>query len=115
MLQLIEVLFHEIEEVVEDITVGKRSYDPLPVISRVYLLILRTGLYSDHCKGWKNETTENKTWVNFKTHFIQIYRVLKMMQTASRQARCNVVKDEINDESTDITDIIEAIVKIATI
>ena len=38
-----------------------------------------------------------------------------MMQTASRQARFNVVKDEINDESTDITDIIEAIVKIATI
>ena len=38
-----------------------------------------------------------------------------MMQTASRQARLNVVKDGINDESTDITDIIEAIVKIATI
>ena len=55
-----------------------------------------------------------KTWVNFKNHFTQTHRGLKMIQSVSRQAGCNVLEDEINDNSTDITDIVKSIANTAT-
>ena len=54
-----------------------------------------------------------KTWVNFKNHFTQTHRGLKMIQSVSRQAGCDVLEEEINDNSTDITDIVKSIANAA--
>ena len=43
--QPIEVLFHQIETAVEFSEAGNRPYDQKQVVSRAYLLILKTGLY----------------------------------------------------------------------
>ena len=48
----IETFFHQIELAVEYITAGKRPYQTVQVVSRAYLLVLQTGLYTEACREW---------------------------------------------------------------
>ena len=73
----IEVIFHQIEEAIEYATAGKRPYDPLQIISRAYLLILRIGLYPEPCKDLENKIAADKTWVNFKPNSRRVTVTLK--------------------------------------
>ena len=83
----IETLFHQIELAVEYATAGKRPYQDAQVISRVYLLVLRTGLYPEACRDWDKRALTDKTWSLFKTYFTVAHRDLRLMQTASKQVR----------------------------
>ena len=46
----IETLFHQIEVAAEFAEAGNRPYEKDQIISRVYLLILKTGLYQEACR-----------------------------------------------------------------
>ena len=82
----IETLFHQIELAVEYTTAGKRPYQEDQVVSRAYLLVLRTGLYAEACRDWDKKTLADKKWSRFKTYFTVAHRDLRLMQTASKQA-----------------------------
>ena len=82
----IETLFHQIELAVEYATAGKRPYQEDQVVSRAYLLVLRTGLYAEACRDWDKKTLADKKWSLFKTYFTVAHRDLRLMQTASKQA-----------------------------
>ena len=64
--QPIEVLFHQIETAVEFAEAGNRPCDPKQVVSRAYILVLKTGIYPEAYKDWENKTKLLKTWVSFK-------------------------------------------------
>lgn len=51
--QNIELLVDQIKTAVEYADAGNRPYNPDQVVSRAYLLLLQTGLYSDACRDWR--------------------------------------------------------------
>jgi hypothetical protein len=59
--QPIELLFDQIETAVEFSDAGNRPYNPDQVVSRAYLLILQTGLYSDACRDWRRRAVLTQT------------------------------------------------------
>ena len=114
----IETLFHQIELAVEYATTGKRPYQEDQVVSRAYLLILRTFLYSEACRDWDKKALADKKWSLFKTYFTVAHRDLRLMQTVSKQAGLgseqgmNMRQDDVqpgcddNDEAHGIATII---------
>ena len=114
----IEALFHQIELAVEYATTGRRLYQDAQVVSRAYLFVLRTSLYSEACRDWDKKALDEKTWFLFKTYFTEAHRDLRLMQTASKQAGfglkqgMNMRQDDVqpasdkNDEAQGIADII---------
>ena len=81
----IETLFHQIEVAVEFAEDDNRPYEKTQVISRAYLLILRTGLYQEACRDWDKKLEPDKTWNTFKIFFTTAHRDLRLMQTAAKQ------------------------------
>ena len=61
----IESLFHQIEVAVEFAEAVKRPYEKAQVVSRAYLLILRTGLYQEAYRDWDKKLDPDKTWKSF--------------------------------------------------
>ena len=57
----IETLFHQIELVVEYATAGKIPYQDAQVVSRAYLVVLRTGLYPESYHNWDKKALADKT------------------------------------------------------
>ena len=51
--QPIVPLFHRFEAAVEYADAANRPYVPDQLVSRNFLLILKTGLYDDTCKLWQ--------------------------------------------------------------
>ena len=56
----IGTLFHQIELAVEYATTGKKPYQEAQVVSRTYLLVLRTGLYAEACHDWDKQELADK-------------------------------------------------------
>ena len=81
----IESLFHQIEVTVEFAEAGKIPYEKAQVVSRAYLLILRTGLYQEACHDWDKQLDPDKTWKYFKIFFTTAHRDLRLMQTTAKQ------------------------------
>ena len=75
----IETLFHQIELAVQYATADKRPYQDAQVVSRAYLLILRTFLYSEACRDWNKNMIADKTWSLFKTYVTVGHRDLRLM------------------------------------
>ena len=126
--QPIEVLLYQIEIAVQFSEAGKSPYEPKQVVSRAYLLVLKTGLYSEACKDWETKTESNKTLVSFKQYFTKHHRDLRLMQTASGnagyKAGYNVYQDKTPVENkcdnsneiepADMNDILAALANVAT-
>ena len=114
----IETLFHRIELAVEYATAGKRLYQDAHVVSRAYLLVLKTCLYPEVCRHWDKHLLPDKTWTLFKRYFTAVHRDHRLMQTASKQAGFGSEhgmnmrqddhhhEDENIDEAQDIANII---------
>jgi hypothetical protein len=100
--QPIEVLFDQIETAVKFADAGNRSYNPDQVVSRAYLLILQTGLYSDACLDWRRRSTVlTQTWPNFKADFAEAHRDLRIVQTAAHGAGYQNANSAVEDLEPD--------------
>jgi hypothetical protein len=77
--QPIDLLFDQIETTVEYANAGNRSYNPDQVISQAYLLLLQTGLYANACRDWCRHAILTQTWLNFKAHFAEAHRDLRII------------------------------------
>ena len=77
----IETLFHQIEVAAEFAEAGNRPYEKDQITSRVYLLILKTGLYQEAYRDWDKKLDPDKTWKYFTILFTTVHRDLRLMQT----------------------------------
>ena len=80
----IETLLHQIELAVYYATAGKRPHQDAQVVSRTYLLVLRTSLYPEACRDWDKKALADKIWSLFKTYFTVTHRDLRLTKTASK-------------------------------
>jgi hypothetical protein len=64
---------------------GYQPYGRQQIINIAYALIFNTGIYVDGCKEWEKNDILDKTWDNFKVHFV-MEKWLYRNQTHTSQA-----------------------------
>jgi hypothetical protein len=55
-------------------------------LNAAYHLVNQTGFYHDAIRDWKKKADADKTWANFKTHFLQAQEDLNEEPTTANQA-----------------------------
>lgn len=81
-----EMLIDQIDEAQEFADAGNQAFSAAQILNCAYTLVFNTGLFFDDCKMWNNKAEADKTWSNFKKHFSEAHRVLKLQQRTSQQA-----------------------------
>ena len=102
-----ETLIAQIEDAVEFAEDGKQPYTSQQILNNAYNLVYRSGLYFDDCKDWNAKPEADKTWANFKSHFLQAQRQQRLQQTATQQGfyghllndHCTVIKDCLDEHT----------------
>lgn len=81
-----EMLIDQIDEAQEFADAGNQAFSAAQILNCAYTLVFNTGLFFDDCKAWNNKQDADKTWTNFKKHFAEAHRTLKLQQRTSQQA-----------------------------
>ena len=82
----IESLFQQIEDGVEFAEAGHAPYTPQQIIAIAYFLVFQTGIFEKYCDEWDEKPQQDKSWINFKSHFTrahQRYRAQQHLKQAS--------------------------------
>jgi hypothetical protein len=67
----IENLFDQIEDGMELAEAGGAPYTDAQVVKIAYALVFKTGVFSDSCREWRQQSNPN--WARFKVHFQAAY------------------------------------------
>ena len=81
---------------------GNQPFSPTQVVNTAYTLVFNTGLYFDECKDWDKKDPADKTWTDFKKHFLQAQRTLRLQQQTSQHAgyHSNIALDRDKENAT---------------
>eukprot|EP00957_Ditylum_brightwellii_P205924 15346023-Ditylum_brightwellii.AAC.1 len=69
----IEHLAEQIETAVMIMGNANQPYTAAQVLRIAYNPVIKTGVYKDACKEWRNKLEADKTGPNFKRHFVAAY------------------------------------------
>ena len=103
LLEPIELLFDRLDDCYVLSVATKPSYTQEQMIDKVLTAIQRTGLYPTAILEYQAFATKNKNWVEFKTHFAEVYMVrLQFVQSGGNpyHGAANVYKDDNNSITT---------------
>jgi hypothetical protein len=78
-----EDLIDQIEVAMDMATEGNQGYSAAQVLNVAYTQVYNTGLYFDECKIWNAKPVADKTWENFKIHFLEAQTELRTQQQAT--------------------------------
>ena len=81
-----EMLIEQIEDAQEFADDGRQPFTDAQILNTAYNLVYNTGAYFDECKTWNSKPAAQKTWDNFKTHFLLAQDALRMQQATSQRA-----------------------------
>jgi len=81
-----EMLIDQIEDCQELAEAGNQPYTAAQILNNAYALVFNTGMYFDDCKAWDARPAAEKTWNNFKTHFLAAQQQLRRQQQTTQQA-----------------------------
>jgi hypothetical protein len=81
-----ELIIDQIEDCQEFAEDGNQPFTDRQVNNTAYTLVFNTGSYFDECKTWNAKPANDKTWDNFKLHFLAAQEMLRMQQATSQQA-----------------------------
>jgi hypothetical protein len=79
----IEDLIGHLEDVQELATDAGRPIPDTDVVDASYSSIYTCGLYDDECKTWEARPDADRTWSNFKRHFLEAQTVLTRRRSRS--------------------------------
>ena len=65
-----ETVIDQLEEAMEVADAAGQPFTDPQVLTIAYTLVYNTGLYFDDTKTWNAKAEADKTWDNFKTHFL---------------------------------------------
>ena len=69
----IEIVFNKIEDLLDYGDIAQTPYTQLQAVNKGYNIINKTGIYADYIKTWLRRPPNQRTWMNFKTHFQQAF------------------------------------------
>jgi hypothetical protein len=64
----------------------EQPYTSPQILSKIYTLVYDTGLYFDACKKWKELPAANKTYDQFKLHFLKAQKTHRNQQHTMKQS-----------------------------
>jgi len=73
----IEVVFNKIEDLLDYGEIAQAPYTQLEAVNKGYNIINKTGMYNEYIKTWLRRPLNQRTWMNFKTHFQETYDELQ--------------------------------------
>ena len=82
----IEELIEQIDLAIAYANAGVAPYTEVQIVTIAYTLIFNTGMYNDACKEWRKRSASNKTWSNYKTHFMDAHDNLRQTQQTAKVA-----------------------------
>lgn len=109
-----EDLIDQIEVATDMATEGNQAYTDAQVLNIAYTQVYNTGLYFDECKTWNAKPVADKTWENFKLHFLEAQTELRTQQqaTSGRHGFGNwAEEDKENETAIAITKLAEATIQ----
>ena len=97
-----ETLIDQVEDTMELADAGNQPFSPNQIVNTAYTLVFNTGLYFDECKDWDKKEPADKTWTNFKTHFLHAQRLLGLQQQTRQKAgyHSNLAQDQEKENAT---------------
>ena len=72
----IDTLFNKLEDYNELSSIGNAPVPPTQLMSRAYIILLKTRKFNEATKEWNRLPPAQKTWPHFKTHFRQAHQEL---------------------------------------
>eukprot|EP00566_Odontella_aurita_P016593 CAMPEP_0113569390 /NCGR_PEP_ID=MMETSP0015_2-20120614/24388_1 /TAXON_ID=2838 /ORGANISM="Odontella" /LENGTH=249 /DNA_ID=CAMNT_0000472057 /DNA_START=458 /DNA_END=1203 /DNA_ORIENTATION=+ /assembly_acc=CAM_ASM_000160 len=100
--------FERIGDCVQFADVGKTPCKHERILQMVYLAVLKTVLYGDAGKEWRNKSDADCTWTNFKTTFADEYHDLKLQQRLTMgQAGFHEANDARGEEVVEIEEALD--------
>jgi len=81
-----ELMIEQIEDAQEYAEDARQPFTAPQILNTAYNLVYNTGSYFDECKTWNAKANADKTWDNFKAHFLEAQDNLRMQQTTSQRA-----------------------------
>lgn len=75
-----ETVIEQIEDAIEYADAGNQPYTAVQILNTAYNLVFNTGLFFDDIKAWNRRPDAEKTWDNFKTHFLEAYQMNQEQQ-----------------------------------
>ena len=79
-----EMLIDQIESAQEFAQDGNQPYSDRQILTQAYNLVYKTGMFFDDCREWNKKPPQDKTWVNFKKHFLDAQEQVRMQQTTQQ-------------------------------
>lgn len=112
-----ETMIDQIEECMEFAESGNQPFTSQQILNTAYTLVYNTGLFFDDCKLWNRKPDADKTWINFKAHFLEAQRELRLQQQTSKQAgfnQANLMTQEKENYYQQHRETAEALANLAT-
>ena len=81
-----DCLIKQIEDSQDYADDGGQPYTAEQLLCIAYTLVFKTGLYFKDCKVWNAHPTPERTWDNFKTHFLNAQRLQGDQMCTTKQA-----------------------------
>jgi hypothetical protein len=81
-----EHVIAQIDDAVEYATDGGEAPTQQQIINKAYTIVYNSGLYFDDCKDWDGKAPNDKTWPNFKTHFLAAAKRINLRRQTAAQA-----------------------------
>jgi hypothetical protein len=77
-------LIHQIETCRELAEAGGNPFTDAQILTTAHSLVYNTGLFYEECARWDRKQAIDKTWANFKIHFLAAERELRKQQKTTQ-------------------------------
>ena len=95
----IEQLYKQIEDGVALARLANQPHSDSQVLSNAYSLVYKTGLFFSDCEKWMEKAAADKTWDNFKLHFMKAMQKHKNRETITAKQAGYGQANNINNEN----------------
>jgi hypothetical protein len=98
--QPVENLFKQIQDCVDFAEAGGVTIGAAKKISSAYSKIFKSEKFNSACRRWDEKVESDKTWNNFKIHFVAAYHQHRQMQreTVGAQGYESAAVAQLEDE-----------------
>ena len=111
----LEALIDQIETAQEIAEDAIQPYTQAQILNNALHIIQQTGVFVEDCKRWTEKPMGQKTWPNFKTHFLAAQEQFWLQQTTKHIGFFSyLIKKMVQDKCTPILEAANSIITAST-
>ena len=111
----LETLIDQIESAQEIAIDAMQPYTNAQILSNALHIVQKTGVFTEDIKKWNIKPTAEKTWDNFKIHFLAAQEQFRIQQTTQHSGYFGYLLDQqINNKCMPILDAANSLITVST-